>query len=82
MKQGKGSEKKNATKKKANKATASGSSDGDSSAESSAPEEGTYAAPELLPGAGGPKESACHLEVVLREENIHRDASWMSVLCN
>lgn len=41
VKQGKGSEKKNATKKKVNKATASGSSDGDSSAESSAPEEGT-----------------------------------------
>ncbi|XP_030247857.1 RNA polymerase-associated protein RTF1 homolog [Sparus aurata] len=40
VKQGKGSEKKNATKKKVNKATASGSSDGDSSAESSAPEEG------------------------------------------
>uniref|UniRef100_A0A7N8X3K2 RNA polymerase-associated protein RTF1 homolog n=1 Tax=Mastacembelus armatus TaxID=205130 RepID=A0A7N8X3K2_9TELE len=40
VKQGKGSEKKNATKKKINKATASGSSDGDSSAESSAPEEG------------------------------------------
>lgn len=40
VKQGKGSEKKNATKKKFNKATASGSSDGDSSAESSAPEEG------------------------------------------
>lgn len=43
VKQGKGSEKKNATKKKFNKATASGSSDGDSSAESSAPEEGTWA---------------------------------------
>lgn len=41
VKPGKGSEKKNATKKKVNKATASGSSDGDSSAESSAPEEGT-----------------------------------------
>lgn len=41
VKPGKGSEKKNATKKKFNKATASGSSDGDSSAESSAPEEGT-----------------------------------------
>lgn len=41
VKQGKGSEKKNATKKKVNKTTASGSSDGDSSAESSAPEEGT-----------------------------------------
>uniref|UniRef100_A0A3P8SJ08 RNA polymerase-associated protein RTF1 homolog n=1 Tax=Amphiprion percula TaxID=161767 RepID=A0A3P8SJ08_AMPPE len=40
VKPGKGSEKKNATKKKVNKATASGSSDGDSSAESSAPEEG------------------------------------------
>uniref|UniRef100_A0A3Q3W647 RNA polymerase-associated protein RTF1 homolog n=1 Tax=Mola mola TaxID=94237 RepID=A0A3Q3W647_MOLML len=40
VKQGKGSEKKNTTKKKVNKATASGSSDGDSSAESSAPEEG------------------------------------------
>lgn len=40
VKQGKGSEKKNATKKKVNKTTASGSSDGDSSAESSAPEEG------------------------------------------
>uniref|UniRef100_A0A673BZE1 RNA polymerase-associated protein RTF1 homolog n=1 Tax=Sphaeramia orbicularis TaxID=375764 RepID=A0A673BZE1_9TELE len=40
VKQGKGSDKKNATKKKVNKATASGSSDGDSSAESSAPEEG------------------------------------------
>lgn len=43
VKQGKGSEKKNATKKKVNKATASGSSDGDSSAESSAPEEGMSA---------------------------------------
>lgn len=42
VKPGKGSEKKNATKKKFNKATASGSSDGDSSAESSAPEEGTW----------------------------------------
>lgn len=41
VKPGKGSEKKNATKKKVHKATASGSSDGDSSAESSAPEEGT-----------------------------------------
>ncbi|XP_032357004.1 LOW QUALITY PROTEIN: RNA polymerase-associated protein RTF1 homolog [Etheostoma spectabile] len=40
VKQGKGSEKKNATKKKVHKTTASGSSDGDSSAESSAPEEG------------------------------------------
>uniref|UniRef100_A0A8C2WZE8 RNA polymerase-associated protein RTF1 homolog n=1 Tax=Cyclopterus lumpus TaxID=8103 RepID=A0A8C2WZE8_CYCLU len=40
VKPGKGSEKKNATKKKVNKATASGSSDGNSSAESSAPEEG------------------------------------------
>ncbi|XP_058471305.1 RNA polymerase-associated protein RTF1 homolog [Solea solea] len=40
VKPGKGSEKKNTTKKKVNKATASGSSDGDSSAESSAPEEG------------------------------------------
>ncbi|TMS21450.1 RNA polymerase-associated protein RTF1-like protein [Larimichthys crocea] len=40
VKPGKGSEKKNATKKKVHKATASGSSDGDSSAESSAPEEG------------------------------------------
>lgn len=40
VKQGKGSEKKNTTKKKVHKATASGSSDGDSSAESSAPEEG------------------------------------------
>ncbi|XP_076013856.1 RNA polymerase-associated protein RTF1 homolog [Genypterus blacodes] len=40
VKQGKGSDKKNATKKKVNKAAASGSSDGDSSAESSAPEEG------------------------------------------
>lgn len=49
VKPGKGSEKKNATKKKMNKATASGSSDGDSSAESSAPEEGTYPASELLP---------------------------------
>ncbi|XP_008311651.1 RNA polymerase-associated protein RTF1 homolog [Cynoglossus semilaevis] len=39
VKPGKGSEKKNTTKKKVNK-TASGSSDGDSSAESSAPEEG------------------------------------------
>uniref|UniRef100_A0A8C5GX21 RNA polymerase-associated protein RTF1 homolog n=1 Tax=Gouania willdenowi TaxID=441366 RepID=A0A8C5GX21_GOUWI len=39
-KPGKGSEKKNATKKKVHKTTASGSSDGDSSAESSAPEEG------------------------------------------
>lgn len=42
VKPGKGSEKKNATKKKFNKATASGSSDGDSSAESSAPEEGKW----------------------------------------
>lgn len=42
VKPGKGSEKKNATKKKFNKATASGSSDGDSSAESSAPEEGMW----------------------------------------
>ncbi|XP_062252999.1 RNA polymerase-associated protein RTF1 homolog [Platichthys flesus] len=40
VKPGKGSEKKNTTKKKVGKATASGSSDGDSSAESSAPEEG------------------------------------------
>uniref|UniRef100_A0A8C9WYT8 RNA polymerase-associated protein RTF1 homolog n=1 Tax=Sander lucioperca TaxID=283035 RepID=A0A8C9WYT8_SANLU len=40
VKPGKGSEKKNATKKKVHKTTASGSSDGDSSAESSAPEEG------------------------------------------
>ncbi|XP_072221059.1 RNA polymerase-associated protein RTF1 homolog [Leuresthes tenuis] len=40
VKQGKGTEKKSATKKKVNKATASGSSDGDSSADSSAPEEG------------------------------------------
>ncbi|KAK5857957.1 hypothetical protein PBY51_011165 [Eleginops maclovinus] len=40
VKPGKGSEKKNATKKKVHKATASGSSDGDSSGESSAPEEG------------------------------------------
>lgn len=40
VKPGKGSEKKNTTKKKVNKATASGSSNGDSSAESSAPEEG------------------------------------------
>ncbi|XP_034713482.1 RNA polymerase-associated protein RTF1 homolog isoform X2 [Etheostoma cragini] len=40
VKQGKGSEKKNAAKKKVHKTTASGSSDGDSSAESSAPEEG------------------------------------------
>ncbi|KAF7658644.1 hypothetical protein LDENG_00009830 [Lucifuga dentata] len=40
IKQGKGSDKKNTTKKKVNKAAASGSSDGDSSAESSAPEEG------------------------------------------
>ena len=42
VKQGKGSEKKNTTKKKVGKATASGSSDGDSSAESSAPEEGKW----------------------------------------
>lgn len=49
VKQGKGYEKKNATKKKVNKATASGSSDGDSSAESSAPEEGEYPASELRP---------------------------------
>ncbi|KAL3049646.1 RNA polymerase-associated protein RTF1 homolog isoform X2 [Pseudochaenichthys georgianus] len=40
VKPGKGSEKKNATKKKVHKATASGSSGGDSSGESSAPEEG------------------------------------------
>ncbi|KAK9533995.1 hypothetical protein VZT92_009072 [Zoarces viviparus] len=40
VKPGKGSDKKNVTKKKVNKATASGSSNGDSSAESSAPEEG------------------------------------------
>ncbi|KAM4624804.1 RNA polymerase-associated protein RTF1 homolog [Polymixia lowei] len=40
VKPGKGSDKKNATKKRVNKAAASGSSDGDSSAESSAPEEG------------------------------------------
>ncbi|KAJ4922538.1 hypothetical protein JOQ06_021833 [Pogonophryne albipinna] len=40
FKPGKGSEKKNATKKKVHKATASGSSGGDSSGESSAPEEG------------------------------------------
>ncbi|XP_057716348.1 RNA polymerase-associated protein RTF1 homolog [Corythoichthys intestinalis] len=40
VKQGKGPEKKNATKKKLHKSTASGSSDGDSTGESSAPEEG------------------------------------------
>jgi len=40
VKQGKGTDKKSATKKKVNKATASGSSNGDSSADSSAPEEG------------------------------------------
>lgn len=68
MKQGKGYEKKNATKKKVNKATASGSSDGDSSAESSAPEEGEYPASELLPGSGWPSRiqpvssSKFHLE--------------------
>lgn len=42
MKQGKGPDKKNATKKRVNKTAASGSSDGNSSAESSAPEEGTF----------------------------------------
>ncbi|XP_037097119.1 RNA polymerase-associated protein RTF1 homolog [Syngnathus acus] len=40
VKQGKGHEKKNASKKKLHKTTASGSSNGDSSGESSAPEEG------------------------------------------
>ncbi|KAG9274920.1 RNA polymerase-associated protein RTF1 homolog [Astyanax mexicanus] len=40
VKPGKGAEKKNATKKRLNKAASSGSSDGDSSMESSAPEEG------------------------------------------
>uniref|UniRef100_A0A3Q2YD83 RNA polymerase-associated protein RTF1 homolog n=1 Tax=Hippocampus comes TaxID=109280 RepID=A0A3Q2YD83_HIPCM len=40
VKQSKGPEKKNATKKKLHKSTASGSSDGESSGESSAPEEG------------------------------------------
>lgn len=52
VKPGKGSEKKNTTKKKVNK-TASGSSDGDSSAESSAPEEGTWMiseAPDIVSG--------------------------------
>ena len=69
-------------KKKVNKATASGSSDGNSSAESSAPEEGTYTASELLPVSSRKESATSHLEVVLMRENIHRDALWMSVLCN
>lgn len=72
VKQGKGSEKKNATKKKVNKATASGSSDGDSSAESSAPEEGT------CPAAGEQvalkNQPSFRWGAVLMEGNSYRDA--------